>query len=371
MDNQNQARPTVAEIDGRALAANFKELARLAGPQVGVLPVMKSDAYGHGFALVGRLLRDAGADRFGVATTPEGRDLRAAGVSGAILVLGGVYPAEYEHVVEARLAAVVWEAEVAAGLAARAREAGRVVPLHVKVDTGMSRLGAAPVDTAELITTLRALDGVTVEGLLTHFCNAEDVEGTETRRQLARFTELVRELDAAGLRPPIVHAANSAATLTTRAAHFDMVRPGLALYGIYPSEAMRPRAALKPVMRFVTAITAVRTVPEGTGVSYGATFVTQRRSRIATLPVGYADGYPRLLSNRAEVLVRDRRVPVVGRVCMDHTMIDVTDLPEAAVGDRVVLWGEQLPIEHVAALAETIPYEMMVRVGARVPRVAV
>jgi alanine racemase len=371
MDAQNQARPTVAEIDGRALAANFKELARVAGPAVGVLPVMKSDAYGHGFALVGRFLREAGADRFGVATTQEGLDLRAAGVSGTIVVLGGVYPAEYEQVVEARLAAVVWETETAQALAALAREAGRVVPLHVKVDTGMSRLGVAPAAAPELIATLQGIDGVTVEGLLTHFCNAEQVDGPETRQQLARFTELVRALEASDRRPPLVHAANSAATLTTSAAHFDFVRPGLALYGVYPSPGLRDRAELRPAMRFMSGIVALRTVPAGTGVSYGATFVTTRTSRIATLPVGYADGYPRRLSGRGQVIVRGRRVPVVGRVCMDQTMIDVTDVAAAAVGDPVVLWGDTLPIDEVAALAETIPYELLVRVGARVPRVPI
>ena len=371
MDVQNQARPTVAEIDGRALAANFKELARVAGPAVGLLPVMKSDAYGHGFALVGRFLREAGAERFGVATTQEGRDLRAAGVSGTIVVLGGVYPAEYEQVVAARLAPVVWETATAEDLAARARAAGRVVPLHVKVDTGMSRLGVAPRDAAEVIRRLRAIDGVTVEGLLTHFCNAEEVDRPETRRQLAEFAELVAALEAADLRPPLVHAANSAATLTAPAAHFDMVRPGLALYGVYPSAGMRGRAALRPAMRFVSGIVALRTLPAGVGVSYGATWRTRRPSRIATVPVGYADGYPRALSNRGQVVVRGRRAPVVGRVCMDQTMIDVTDVPEVAVGDRVTLWGEELPIEEVADLAGTIPYELLVRVGARVPRVPV
>jgi len=371
MSAQNQARPTIAEIDGRALAANFKELARVAGSEVGVLPVVKSDAYGHGFALVGRFLREAGADRFGVATTQEGLDLRAGGVGGPIVVLGGVYPAEYERVVEARLAPVVWEAETAAALAAIAREAGRVVPLHVKVDTGMSRLGASPADAPELIETLRALDGVTIEGLLTHFCNAESVEGVETQQQLGKFAELVRALEARNLRPPLVHAANSAATLSTPDAHFDSVRPGLALYGVYPSAAMRTRADLRPAMRFVSGIVAVRTLPAGMGVGYGATFVTARPSRIATVPVGYADGYPRRLSNRGQMIVRDQRVPVAGRVCMDHTMIDVTDVPDARVGDQVELWGAALPIDEVATLAETISYELLVRVGARVPRLAI
>jgi alanine racemase len=369
MESEPQPRPTVAEIDGRALAENFAELGRIASP-AGMLPVVKSDAYGHGLALVGRFLRDAGAERFAVATAAEGRDLRAAGVQGTIVVLGGVYRGDHPTVVEARLAPVVWDVETARGLAAAARAAGRVVSLHVKVDTGMSRLGVAPADAAALLRALGELDGVTVEGLLTHFCNAESVEGAETSRQLARFDELVRALGAARLRPRFVHAANSAATLVAPAAHFDLVRPGLALYGIHPSPALRDRARLRPVMRFVTRIIALRQIGVGETVGYGATFAAARPSVIATLPVGYADGYPRALSNRASVSLRGGRVPLAGRVCLDQIMIDVTDVPGVAIGDEVELWGRDLPVEEVAALADTIPYELLTRVGARVPRVA-
>ncbi len=369
MDSESQARPTVAEIDGRALAENFAELERIAKP-AGVLPVVKSDAYGHGLALVGRILRDAGAERFAVATAAEGRDLRAAGVQGTIVVLGGVYPADYPGVVDARLAPVVWDVDTAHDLAATARAAGRVVSLHVKVDTGMSRLGVAPGDAPALLRTLGEIDGVTVEGLLTHFCNAESVEGRETSRQLGLFEELVRALGAAKLRPRWVHAANSAATLSAPAAHFDLVRPGIALYGIHPAPALRSRAQLRPVMRFVTRIIALRRVAPGGTVGYGATFVAARPTVIATLPVGYADGYPRALSNRAAMVVRGRRVPIAGRVCMDQVMIDVTDVPAAELGDEVELWGPEISVEEVAATADTIPYELLTRVAARVPRVA-
>jgi alanine racemase len=368
MESEPQARPTVAEIDGRALADNFAELGRIAGP-AGMLPVVKADAYGHGLTLVGRLLRDAGAERFAVATAAEGRDLRAASVQGTIVVLGGVYRAEFPTVVEARLAPVVWDVETARGLAAVARAAGRVVSLHVKVDTGMSRLGVAPGDAPALLASLAEIDGVTVEGLLTHFCNAESVEGHETARQLARFTELVRALGVARLRPRFVHAANSAATLAAPAAHFDLVRPGLALYGVHPSPELRDRARLRPVMRFATRVIALRQIPAGETVGYGATFVVARPSVIATLPVGYADGYPRALSGCAQVSIRGGRVPIAGRVCMDQIMIDVTDVPGVAIGDEVELWGRDLPVEEVAAIAGTIPYELLTRVGARVPRV--
>jgi alanine racemase len=222
-----------------------------------------------------------------------------------------------------------------------------------------------------LVRALRGVAGVTVEGILTHFCNAEIVGGPETARQLAAFEALLETLAAAGLRPPIAHAANSAATLLAPSARFEWVRPGLALYGIHPSDATRAAAALVPAMRFVTRIVALRDVAAGGTVSYGATFVAARPSRIATLPVGYADGYPRALSNRGEVAVRGRRAPLAGRVCMDQTMIDVTDVPGATVGDEVELWGREIGVDEVARAAGTIAYELLARVGARVARVAV
>ena len=243
MEHPSQARPTVAEIDGRALADNFAELARVAGGRAAVLPVVKSDAYGHGLALVARLLHGAGAERFAVATAAEGEVLRGAGLNGGILVLGGVYPAEHDRVVAARLTPIVWDVEAPRALAARARAAGRVVPVHVKVDTGMSRLGVAPADAAALLRALAELDGVTVEGLLTHFADAESVERAATTRQLAEFERLVAALEDARLRPPLVHAANSAATLTAPHARFDAV-PALRRPACFdlPVQVQQPRS---------------------------------------------------------------------------------------------------------------------------------
>jgi alanine racemase len=368
MEHSSEARPTVAEIDGAALAGNFAELARIAGGAAAVLPVVKSDAYGHGLTLVARALRDAGAQRFAVATAVEGEALRRAGIAGSIVVLGGVYPADFDGVVDAGLAPVVWNVETARALAACGRAAGRTVPLHVKVDTGMRRLGVAPADAPALLRALADLPGVTVEGLFTHFADAESVGGAATRRQLAVFEQLVSELADARLRPPLVHAANSAATLSEPRARFDVVRPGLALYGVYPCADTRAAARLRPVMRFVTRVVALRTLDAGVAIGYGGTFVTARPSVIATLPVGYADGYPRALSNRGEVVVRHRRASLAGRVCMDQIMIDVTDVDGAAVGDEVVLWGGPLPVAEVAERAGTIAYELLTRVAARVPR---
>jgi alanine racemase len=370
MESSYQARPTVAEIDGGALAHNLRELARVAGPGTGVIAVVKSDGYGHGLTAVATVLARAGAERFAVATSAEGAALRAVGIAGDVLVLGGVYPADVDEVLEARLTPVLWNVDTAAALAARARATGRHVPVHVKVDTGMSRLGVPWGQALELFRALAGLDGVDVEGMLTHFCNAETIGTAETVAQLARFEALVSELADLGLRPPLVHAANSAATLGTPTARFDAVRPGIALYGVHPSAATRAQATLRPVMRLVTRIVALRTIARGAPVGYGATFVATRPSVIATLPVGYADGYPRALSNRGEVVTRGRRAPLAGRVCMDQIMIDVTDVPGATLGDEVVLWGGPLPVEEVAERAGTIAYELLARLGPRVPRVA-
>ena len=369
MTHDPHARPTLVEIDHRALASNFAEIARIAGGAAAVLPVVKSNAYGHGLVAVARALQAAGAERFAVATADEGAELRAAGVRGTIVVLGGVYADEHARVVDDELTAVVWDAAATRDLAAVARARGRRVAVHLKIDTGMSRLGVGVDAAPAMLETLQRIDGLTVAGMLTHFCNAESVGGAETARQLEAFSQLVAALTRAGVRPPIVHAANSAATLSAPAARFDWVRPGLALYGVHPSAATRGSAALTPAMRFVTRIVALREVPAGTGISYGSTFVTTRPSRIATVPLGYADGYPRALSNRGVVVVRGERAPVAGRVCMDQTMIDVTAVRGVAIGDEVELWGGALAVDEVAAAADTIAYELLARVGARVRRV--
>ncbi len=361
-------RPTVAEIDSHALAAHFPELGRVAGGPARLLPVVKSDAYGHGLARAARTLRDAGAQRFAVATTDEGEALRAAGFAEPIIVLGGVYPADYVRIAETGLTSVIWDAQTGAELAAAGRRVGRATAVHVKVDTGMTRLGVQPGEAAALLAALRTISGLSVDGLLTHFCNAESAAGAETTRQLETFQQLVGELTSAGLRPPVVHAANSAATLMIPASHFDLVRPGIALYGCYPVPAAHSRATLRPAMRLVTRIIALRTISAGTSVGYGATWVAARASRLATLPIGYADGYPRALSNVGQVVIRGSRAPIAGRVCMDHLMVDVTETPNVTLGDEVELWGPALPVEEVAALAETISYELVTRVGPRVPR---
>ncbi|HZP42229.1 MAG TPA: alanine racemase [Candidatus Binatia bacterium] len=364
-------RPTVAEVSLSALRANCGRARELVGPSVAVMAVVKADAYGHGAAAAARAFLDAGAAALGVSTVEEAVELRRAGIGGPMVVLGGAFAGEEDAVVAHDLAAAVSTPAAARALSAAAARAGRTVALHLKVDTGMTRLGCDAGDLAALGTAVAALPHVAVAGVFSHFASADEVETATARAQLARFAAAVEALAAAGVRPPHVHLANSAAVLALPAAHFTMVRPGLMLYGYAPAPHLAARAALRPAMRFRTAVALVRRVEAGRAVGYGGTWVAQRPSTIAVLPVGYADGYHRLASNRAQVALRGRRVPVAGRVCMDHTMLDVTDVPGVAVGDRATLFGDGIGADELGGWCETIAYEVLTAVGKRVPRVHV
>lgn len=372
MSSPPAGRPTFCEIDSGALLWNFSKAREKAG-RARVLAVVKADAYGHGACAVARELEKAGCDAFGTATLEEAIALRRAGVGGAIFVLAGAYPEQIVEMLEHRLTPVVHDLETLERLEKLARERDRQLAFHLKIDTGMGRLGFLPRLIETWLPRVAGLERLRLEGVLSHFSHADDVVQDYTRGQLELFREVLRRLERAGVRPRWVHLANSAAVITLPEAHFTMVRPGLMLYGIHPAPEMRPRVELRPVLSWKTRILQLKEVPPETSISYGRTFVTRRRSRIATLPVGYADGYSRLLSNRGQVLVRGRRAPVVGAVCMDLTMVDVTDIPDAGTGDEVVLIGRQgeetISAEEVASWAHTIPYEVLTSISARVPRV--
>ena len=366
-----QGRPTVAEVSLAALRHNCRRVRELVGPGVSVLAVVKADAYGHGAVPAARTFLEAGAWGLGVSSVAEAVELRRAGIVAPVLVLGGVFAGDEDDVVAHELAVALWDAARACALDAAARAAGRVVPVHVKIDTGMTRLGLDVGAVAEFAALVRDLPGLEVAGVFSHFASADAVDTAPARAQAARFEAAVETLAAAGVRPPLVHLANSAAVLAAPAAHFTMVRPGIMLYGYPPAPHLAARAGVVPAMQLRTAIAQTRRVPAGTPVSYAGTFVTSRPSTIAALPVGYADGYHRLASNRAQMVVRGRRVPVAGRVCMDHTMVDVTDVPDARTGDRVVLFGDGVGADELAGWCETIAYEVLTSVGRRVPRVYV
>jgi alanine racemase len=373
MTTPSAGRPTFAAVNAAALRQNFAALRAAVGPHVAILAVVKADAYGHGAALVTPLLEATGADHLGVATVDEGVELRAAGIRKPILVLTGIGRHDLSAVRAHRLSVAILHREMVRELAEAGP--GAPLPVHIKVDTGMGRIGVLPAELPTLLDDIRKAGTFALEGVFSHFANADSVDRDYSDYQLTAFRQAIAALQAAGARPRWIHLANSAAVLTRPDAHFSMVRPGIALYGVSPLATAAPSltSALRPVMRLVTHVWQLKPVPAEFPISYGQTFVTGRPSRIATLPIGYADGYSRALSNRASVLIRGRRAPVVGRVCMDLTMVDVTDIGGVQLGDEVVLWGNQngatISVSEVAAWQETIPYEVLTGVGKRVPRI--
>ena len=366
-------RPTFCFIDHDALRWNLQQIRAKVGDNVKILSMVKANAYGHGAGAVAQTLADAGGDAFGVATLEEGVELRSAGIRAPILVLAGAYDDQLTKFLEHSLTPVVHDLTRLKHLDKALQNRGKTLGVHLKIDTGMGRLGLIAAECDTWIDTLKNLTALKIEGVFSHFSHAESVEGDYTRKQLTIFKTTVERLRTADIRPSLVHFANSAATISLPAAYFDMVRPGIMLYGVYPSPEMASQIKLKPVLEWKTKILQLKKVPRGTSISYGQTYVTKRESLIATLPIGYADGYPRLLSNRGEVLVGGQRAPVAGRVCMDLTMVDVTDIRNVKQEDEVVLLGRQgdaeISADQIAAWANTISYEILTSISARVPRI--
>ncbi|MDH5527291.1 MAG: alanine racemase [Nitrospirota bacterium] len=372
-------RHTVLEVDLGALARNFRTAATLAG-RADLLAVVKANAYGHGLVPVARALLRAGASHLGVATVAEGVALREAGITTPVLLLGGYLGDETLTVAGAGLTPALFSEELIEPMRRAARALGRALPVHVKVDTGMGRIGFAPEAAVEAVRRLLAAPELRVEGVFSHFAEADLADSDSARAQLARLGGVFRALGPQAARIPLWHAANSAALMRGLAVDGEgefpatLCRPGIMLYGHPPAADFKPEGAplLEPVATWKASVLQVKEVPEGTPISYGGTFVTRRKSRIATLPVGYADGLRRELSNTGHALVRGRRVPIAGRVCMDMTMLDVTDVPGVRPGDEAVLMGRQGDLEitatELAGHCGTIAYEILCGVSDRVPR---
>ena len=373
MFSTHLGRPTVCYIDHESLRWNFRQIRSLLGSQVKILSMVKANGYGHGAPAVARTLAAEGSDAFGVAILEEAIELRRHGITAPILVLTGVYLDQLELFFEHDLMPVVHDADALQRLEAAVARRGRSLDVHLKIDTGMGRIGFPAAECESWLPQIKKLNALRVEGVFSHFSHAESVEGQYTRKQLEIFHNIVQRLAAVSIAPPVIHLANSAATITLPEAYFNMVRPGLMLYGIYPSPEMADRISLKPVLSWKTRILQLKKVPSNASISYGQTFITQRDSLIATLPIGYADGYPRLLSNRGQALVGGKRAPVAGRVCMDLTMLDVTDIGKIHQGDEVVLLGTQenetISADEMASWADTISYEILTSIGARIPRI--
>ena len=364
------ARATRAEIDLDAVANNVRFFVAQAGPRAGVMAVVKANAYGHGATMVARAALAAGARWLAVATVDEGRQLRAAGIAAPILVLAPSAPAEAPAAVRDELTLAVADLDGAAAVAAAAL--GEPAAIHVEIDTGLGRFGVHHAVAVATIARIAALPGLRLDGLYTHFATADEADQSFHDRQQARFAAIVAELAALGIVPPQLHQDNSAGSLVGPGAHITLIRPGIALYGLSPSEEVPAPAALQPVLRLRTRVARVLDLAPGDSVSSGRTFVAARATRAALVPLGYADGYRRALSGRGQMLLGGRRAPVLGRVCMDQTVIGVPDGVAVAVGDEVVALGAQgddtIGADELAVLAGTIAYEIGTGISARVPR---
>jgi alanine racemase len=365
-------RPTWAEIDLAALRHNLRVVRERAGPGVRVMAIVKANAYGHGAVAVSRALAAEGVDMLGVALVEEGLALREAGVAAPILVMG---LAPEDGVADALAAGLVLTVDgaAAAGPVERAAAARKIpAAVHLKIDTGMNRLGVRAEAAAKAAAEVAACPHLDLAGAYTHLACADEPDDAVTPGQLAAFAEALEAMRAAGTLPPLVHAANSAGLFARPAARFGMVRSGLALYGVPPSEAARA-ADLRPVLALKSRVATLKRVRAGEGVSYGHRWRADRDAVVGVLPVGYADGYPRALSSRGQVRAAGRLVPVVGAVCMDLVMVDLTDVPGAAAGLEVTLLeadnASPLSAAAVAETADTIPYEILSRLGPRVPRI--
>lgn len=365
-------RPTWCEIDLDALRHNLAEVRRVAG-HAGILAVVKADAYGHGVSGVVPALVDAGVELFGVALVEEGLELRQMGVSQPVVVMGGSPPGAEETVLDHDLQVVVSDLATAERLSAAARRRNQPAAYHLKVDTGMGRLGVHLDQLDAFLAGVRGLDALEMVGLMSHLAVADEPERPLTFCQKQRFHSIAERVRAAGFTPRYRHLANSAGIFSVDLSADTLVRPGIVLYGGLTGPFFEQTVKQKPVMHLVSRIALLKDLAVGEGVSYGHRFVADRPTRIAAIPIGYADGYNRLLSNRGEVLIRGRRAPVAGTVCMDWTLVDVTDLPEATVNDRVVVLGcdgeNCISAGEWAGTIDTITYEVFCGISKRVPRI--
>lgn len=371
------SRPTVAEISLPALRHNFTVIRNAIPADTGILAVVKADAYGHGFMDIATELERLGVTAFGVAFLAEGIQLRKSGIDRPILLLGGIYPGQEKKCVGFNLSTVVYDLEQVRALDSIAGRLYRKARIHVKIDTGMGRLGIRYAEAGQFFKALKGFHNVELEGILSHFASADELDPSGqdyTEAQLAAFVEVVGTARAEGFSPRYVHIANSAAAFSLKLPFCNLVRPGISLYGALPSSDFEGKMDLRPVMRLKSAIAMLKWVEAGTSISYARRYTASGRRLIASVPVGYADGYSRRLTNKGEAAVRGMRAPVTGTVCMDWIMLDVTDIPEVAVGDEVTLMGCDrhgtcIRAEELALRAETIPYEIFCGISKRVPRI--
>ncbi len=365
-------RATCAEIDLNAIARNLQNIRERVQPSQ-IMAVVKADAYGHGMTEVAQVALENGASYLGVALLEEGVELRQKGIKAPVLVFGGFFENQIDDYLRFNLQFTLYDMPRARALNYKAQLLGKQATVHVKVDTGMGRVGVAWENGVNFIKNILELKQLNVVGLYTHFATSDEKDKAFAYMQLERFNHLLKQLEENHIRIPLVHAANSGAILDIPEAYFNMVRPGVMMYGYYPSRQTSESIAISPAMTLKSRIIYLKSIKEGETVSYGRTFKATHPTYIATVPVGYADGYNRLLSNRGEVLIAGRRYPVVGRVCMDQILVDVGQDSHIKTGDEVVLMGrqgdEEISIYEICEKLNTIPYEVTCWVSKRVPRV--
>lgn len=368
-------RPVWLEINLDNIAYNVRSLKSLTAPGVKFMAVVKANGYGHGVIQVANVALNNGAERLAVAILNEGLQLRKAGFGVPILILGYTPPEQVAEVVKNNLTQTVYTLQDAKALSWAAVQQRKTARVHIKIDTGMSRIGFLPgPDSVNQIKEISKLPNLTVEGIYTHFADADNDDKSYTNKQFMLFKNMLFQLEQHGVQIPLRHCANSAALIDLPETHLDMVRVGISLYGYYPSELVdKSRVQLKPAFTLKAQLAHVKEVPAGTRVSYGCTFTTEKFSKIGTVPLGYADGYPRAMANKGEMLIRGHKVPVIGRVCMDQCLVDVSQIPEVQTGDEVVIIGSQgnaiLTAEDFAEKIGTINYEVVCMISSRVPRI--
>ncbi len=373
MSSVLSARPAWVEINLDYIAQNVSQFRHLIGPMTQIMAVVKADGYGHGAVAVAETALKSGASSLAVAFVEEAISLRQAGIDAPILLLGYTDPVHFSSLAEYKLTPTVFGFETALDLSRMAVEHEVTIPIHIKIDTGMGRIGLLPEEAVEVVSRINLLPGLVTEGIFTHLAAAEEKDETYTSGQLKLFNRILGRCHEKRITFPQVHAANSAAAINHPSARYNLIRLGLAMYGYYPSSELEEKGLkLFPALTLRSRVVLVKKVPPGTAISYGCTYRTTEESLIATIPIGYADGYSRLQSNRGQILIRGQRAPVVGNVCMDHLMADVSHIPGVRFNDEVVLYGrqgnEQVTIEEAAEKIGTINYELLCAVNKRVPR---
>ena len=376
-------RRTRAEINLKAFKHNLQNLKTALGSKTEIMAIVKADAYGHGALPCAKTAIESGVGYLGAGVIEEGIELRKNGIKDPVLILGGIFADEVADLVHHNLSTILSTSHLAEALSREGKKQGKTVNIHIKIDTGMNRLGVYPEDLLALTEKIGSLPNLKIEALSTHFSSADDEDLSITNQQIELFKKALNKLTNAGIIPSLTHLSNTSAIFRFPESHSKMVRPGLILYGALPSPILNSVVqsfcknenlkSFEPVMQWKSRIILLKSVQKGQALSYSRKYFTQKDSRIATIPIGYADGLSRRLSNNMEVLVKGKRVPQVGTICMDMSLIDVSEVPNVQIGDEVVIFGKQgeevIQVEELAQKANTLPYEILCNVGKRVPRI--